>query len=58
VKISDIENANISDGDMVADEVEINLNMLGVLMLDGVGGEVDRADVLILDQGDSRQRMV
>jgi hypothetical protein len=58
VKISDIENANISDGDMVADEVEINLNMLDVLMLDGVGGEVDRADVLILDQGDSRQRMV
>jgi hypothetical protein len=58
VKISDIENANISDGDMVADEVEINLNMLGALMLDGVGGEVDRADVLILDQGDSRQRMV
>jgi hypothetical protein len=47
VKITDIENANISDGDMV-----------GALMLDGVGGEVDRAGVLILDQGDSRQRMV
>jgi hypothetical protein len=34
---------NISDGDVLMDEVKINLNMLGVLMLDDIGGEIDRA---------------
>jgi hypothetical protein len=29
------------------------VNMLGVLMLDGVGGEVDHADVVTVDQGGS-----
>jgi hypothetical protein len=42
---------NISDGDTLANEVEINLNMLRALMLDGVGGEVDCADVVAVDQG-------
>jgi hypothetical protein len=31
----DVEDTNISDGNALADEVEINLNMLGALMLDG-----------------------
>jgi hypothetical protein len=38
----DVEDSNISDGNALVDEVEINLNMLGALMLDGVDGEVDR----------------
>jgi hypothetical protein len=42
---------NISDGDTLANEVEINLNMLRALMLDGVGGEVDCANVIAVDQG-------
>jgi hypothetical protein len=54
----DVEDANISDGNALADEVEINLNMLGVMMLDGVGGEVDRAGVVAIDQGDPRQEVV
>jgi hypothetical protein len=37
------------------DEVEINLNMLGALVLDGVGGEVDGVDVLTVDQSGLRQ---
>jgi hypothetical protein len=37
----DVEDANISDGDALVDEVEINLNILGALMLGGVGGEPD-----------------
>jgi hypothetical protein len=32
----DMEDANISNGNTVTDEVEINLNMLDALMLDGV----------------------
>jgi hypothetical protein len=31
-----------------ADKVKINLNMLGALMLDGVGGEVDDAGVVVV----------
>jgi hypothetical protein len=38
----DVEDSNISDGNALVDKVEINLNMLGALMLDGVDGEVDR----------------
>jgi hypothetical protein len=45
----DVEDANISDDDMLADEVDVNFNMLGALMLDGFGGEVDRTDVIAID---------
>jgi hypothetical protein len=50
-----VEDANISDCDTLTDEVKINLNMLGVLMLDEVVGEVDRTDVVTVDQCGSRQ---
>jgi hypothetical protein len=46
-----VKDANIFNGDMLADEVEVNFNMLGALMLDGFGGEVDRTDVVTVDQG-------
>jgi hypothetical protein len=46
-----VEDVNISIGDVLADEVKINLNMLCVLMLDGVGGEVDCADIVTVDEG-------
>jgi hypothetical protein len=45
----DVEDANISDDDMLVDEVDVNFNMLGALMLDGFGGEVDRTDVIAID---------
>jgi hypothetical protein len=45
---------NIFDGDALMDEMEINLNMLGTLMLDGVGGEVECADVIMIDEGSPR----
>jgi hypothetical protein len=44
---------NVFDGDALTDEVKIDLNMFGVLMLNGVGGEVDHADVVV-DQGGPR----
>jgi hypothetical protein len=37
-----MDDVNISNGDAPTDEVEIDLNMLCVLMLDGVVGEVAR----------------
>jgi hypothetical protein len=36
------------------DEMEVDLNMLDVLMLDGVSGEVDRTDVVVVDQSGLR----
>ena len=42
----------------IADEVEINLDMLRALMLDGVGGEVHIADVVAVDEGAATKRLV
>jgi hypothetical protein len=45
-----VEDTNISDDNVLTDKVEINFNMLGALVLDGIGGEVDGADVVTVDQ--------
>jgi hypothetical protein len=45
-----VEDTNVPDGNVLADKVKINLNMLGALVLNGVGGEVDGADVVTVDQ--------
>jgi hypothetical protein len=47
-----VENTNITDSNALTDKVEINLNMLGALVLNGVGGEVDGTDVITVDQSD------
>jgi hypothetical protein len=49
-----VEDTNVPDGN-AADKVKINLNMLGALVMNGVGGEVDDADIVTVDQSDSRQ---
>jgi hypothetical protein len=45
-----VEDTNVLDGNVLTDKVKINLNMLGALVLNGVGGEVDGTDVVIVDQ--------
>jgi hypothetical protein len=45
-----VEVTNVLDGNALADKVKINLNMLGALVLNGIGGEVDDADVVTVDQ--------
>jgi hypothetical protein len=45
-----VEDTNNSDDNVLTDKVEINFNMLGALVLDGIGGEVDGADVVTVDQ--------
>jgi hypothetical protein len=44
-----MEDMHISNGDTLTDEMEVNLNMLGALMLDGVSEEVDCADIVTVD---------
>jgi hypothetical protein len=45
-----MEDSHLADGHPITDEVKINLHMLGPLVLHGVGGEVDRADVVAIDK--------
>jgi hypothetical protein len=53
-----MKNPHISDGDPFVNEVEVELDMLHALMLDGVGGEVHGASVVTIDKGAPRQRTV
>jgi hypothetical protein len=46
----DVEDTNVPDGNELTYEVEINLNMLGALVLDKVSGEVDATDIVVIDK--------
>jgi hypothetical protein len=45
-----VQDADITDGKVFSDEVEVDLNMLLMLVLNEVGGEVDDADIFIVDE--------
>jgi hypothetical protein len=47
----DAENPNVTGSDTVADEVQVDLHVLRALMLHGIGGELNRADVVAVDEG-------
>jgi hypothetical protein len=52
----DMEDTDLTDGNLLSDEMKINLHMLRVLMLNGVGGEVHDADVVAVDESASQWR--
>jgi nucleoside-triphosphatase THEP1 len=43
-------NPNVTTPDPLVDKVQVDLYVLHVLMLHGIGGEVDRADVVVVDE--------
>jgi hypothetical protein len=45
-----MEDVDLIDGDLLSDKMEINLHMLGTLMLNGIDGEVYDADVVAVDK--------
>ena len=45
-----MQNTKITNGDSLPDEVKIDLNVLGALMLNRVGGHVDGTDVVTIHQ--------
>lgn len=47
---------NIINGNTLADEVEVDLNMLCLLVLGRVGGEVNDVDVVTIDEGGAGDR--
>jgi hypothetical protein len=53
-----MQNANLPNDNLVTDEVDIDLNILRVLMLNGVGRQVDDNDIVAIDKCDTRQRGV
>lgn len=53
-----MEVAYLIDGDLLTNEVEININMLCALVLYRVGGEADDIDVVTVDKPASTQKTV
>jgi hypothetical protein len=51
-----MEDTDLADGNLLSDKMKINLHMLDALMLNGVGGEVNGADVVTVDKGAPRRR--
>jgi hypothetical protein len=49
-----IEDADLTDGNLLSDEMKINLHMLCVLMLNEIGGEVHDANVVTVDESAAR----
>jgi hypothetical protein len=45
-----VQDAYITDANTFPDEVDVDLDMLGALILNRVGGEVDDADVVTVDE--------
>jgi hypothetical protein len=53
-----VQDVYITDGYMFLHEVDVDLDMLGALVLNDVGGEVDSTDVVTVDKCALRQRCV
>jgi hypothetical protein len=45
-----MEDADLTNGNLLSDKMKINLHMLGALMLNRVGGEVHNADIITVDK--------
>jgi hypothetical protein len=53
-----VQDTDITDGHALPHKVEVNLDMLRALVLNGVGGEVDGVDVVTVDKSALCQRSV
>jgi hypothetical protein len=50
----DMEDADLTNGNLLSNKMKINLHMLRALMLNGVGGEVHGADVVTVYESAAR----
>jgi hypothetical protein len=53
-----MKDTNITNSNTLPNKVKINLNVLGVLMLNGAGRHVDSTDVVTIDQSGLSQGRV
>jgi hypothetical protein len=49
-----MEDADLTDDNLLLNEIKINLHMLRALMLNGVGGKVHDTDVVTVDESAAR----
>jgi hypothetical protein len=45
-----MEDTDLTDGYLLSDKMKINLHILGVLMLNMVGGEIHESDIVAVDK--------
>jgi len=50
-----VEDVEVAKLDLFSDEVDVELNMFGALVVDGVGGHVHRRDVVTVCDGSLRE---
>jgi hypothetical protein len=53
-----VKNTDSTHGNPFADEVKVDFHVLGALMLHGVGGEVDGANIVAVDKAGRVQGMM
>jgi hypothetical protein len=53
-----VQDADITDGHAFPHKVEVDLDMLHALVLNGVGGGVDGTNIVTVDEGALCQRSV
>jgi hypothetical protein len=53
-----VQDADITDGHAFPHKVDVDLDMFHALVLNGVGGDVDGADVVAVDEGALRQQSI
>ena len=51
-----MKNAEMTKGNILANKMNVHLNMLGTLVLNWIGRQIDRADVVAIDNSGLLQR--
>jgi hypothetical protein len=51
-----MEDADLTDDNLLSDKIKINLHMFSALMLNGVGREIHSADIVVVDKCAPRRR--
>jgi hypothetical protein len=46
-----VQDAGITDGHTLSQKVEVDLDILRALLLNGVGGEIDGTNIVTVDEG-------
>jgi hypothetical protein len=46
-----VKNSNVTESNLLTNKVDVQLDVLGVTTMNGVGGEVDSGDVVAKDNG-------
>lgn len=53
-----MEYADLTDGDLLSEKMEVDLHMFGALMLNGVDGEIHNTNVVAVDNSAPRRPIV